>query len=69
MRLTLGELRRLVREGLGGSRPEEAYEGDLMDDPAIKKQSKLVPDDIKSSIRSWTKKMGLSRTKKRSRPT
>lgn len=69
MRLTLSELRRLVREGLGGSRPEETYEGDLMDDPAIKKQSKLVPDDIKRPIKRWVKAMGLSRTKKRSRPT
>lgn len=64
MKLTLGELRQLIREATddcwGGSRPEEMYEEELMDDPALAKRSTYVPNDIKRSIRSWAKKMGLS---------
>ena len=65
MRLSIGELRRLIREGLGGSHPSEAYDKDLADDPALKKKSKYVPDDVKKSIRKWSKLMGLSRDKAR----
>jgi hypothetical protein len=68
MRVTVGELRRLIREGLGGSHPSEAYDKDLADDPVLKRQSVLVPDDIKRAIRKWSRAMGLTRRrKKRSR--
>lgn len=65
MRLTVAELRRIIREGLAGSHPEQAYEGDLADDPAMKKKSVLVPDDIKRPIGKWMKAMGLTRSKKK----
>jgi hypothetical protein len=55
---TLGELRSLIRE---------AFKDDLSDDPAYKKDSVLVPDDIKRSIDKWTKAMGLSSKKKKRR--
>lgn len=68
MRVTLGELRRLIREGLGGSNPNEAYDKDLADDPAMSKKSVYVPDDVKKPIKKYLKAMGLSgRKKKRSR--
>lgn len=68
MRVTIAELRRIVREGLGGSHPSEAYDKELADDPALKKQSKLVPDDIKHAIGKWSEAMGLTtKRKKRSR--
>lgn len=65
MRLSVRELKRLVREGLSGSQPEQTYEGELADDPALKKQSVLVPDDIKRSIGTWMSAMGLSSKKKK----
>lgn len=68
MRLTIAELRRVIREGLGGSHPNEAYDKDLADDPAYKQKSVYVPDDIKGAIGKWSKAMGLTRKrKKRSR--
>lgn len=74
MRLTIAELRRIIREGLsgspvpqnlGGSQPEQAYEGDLVDDPAMKKKSVYVPDDIKKPIGKYLKAMGLTGSKKK----
>lgn len=65
MRVTLGELRRLIREALGGSHPNEAYDKDLADDPALKKKSKYVPDDVKRPIKRWLTAVGLSRGKKK----
>ncbi len=66
MKVTLGELRGLVKEAIdcwGGSRPEETYEQTLDEDEAYKKRSVLVPDDIKKSINSWMKQMGLTRSR------
>lgn len=65
MRVTVAELRRMIREGLGGSDPNEAYDHDLADDPALHKKSVLVPDDVKKPIGKWMKAMGLSRGKKK----
>ena len=63
MRVTVGELRSLIRETLdcyAGSRPDEAYEQELADDPLMfEKDSVLVPRDVKRSIRSWMTQMGL----------
>jgi len=71
LKLTIGELRSLIREATddcwGGSHPEEMYEHELVDDPAFSKQSVLVPDGIKMPIRKWLKAMGLSGHKKRAR--
>ena len=44
----------------------EAYDKNLIDDPALDKRSVLVPDDIKDAIKNWSRKMGLS-SHKRSR--
>jgi len=65
MRVSLSELRSIIREVLGGSNPNEAYDKDLMDDPAIAKRSQYVPGDVKGKIRRYLKSMGLSRKKKR----
>jgi hypothetical protein len=72
MRTTLGALRRIIREVAaaddcwGGSRPEETYDEELVEDDAWKKQSVMSPDDVKHSINAWMGKMGLSgRRKKR----
>ncbi len=72
MRLTLGQLRALIREEIepdcwGGTRPDETYSELLEDDPAYQKRSVLVPDDIKKAIGSWARQMGLAKpAKKRS---
>ena len=55
MRLTLRELRWII----------EAYDRDLIDDPAWKKRSVLVPDDVKDAIKRWSRQMGLTRKRKR----
>lgn len=70
MRLTLGQLRRSIREAIekdcwGGSHPEEMYEQELEDDPSYHKHSVYVPDDVKKSISKWSKDMGQSQTKKK----
>lgn len=66
MRLTVGQLRTLIREAVkddcwGGSHPNEMYNEQLIDDPSYKKKSVYVPDDIKRKIEPWLKAMGLSR--------
>lgn len=70
MRLTIGDLRRAIREAVaddcfGGSYPEETYDEELAEDDAWKKRSVLVPDDVKKSISSWMGKMGLSGRRRR----
>lgn len=57
----------VVREGLGGSTPEESYFDEIDDNLAFRKKSVIVPDDVKKSVASWLVKMGLTRpSKKRS---
>jgi hypothetical protein len=69
MRLTIGELRGLIHEAVedcwGGSRPEETYNEELVEDEAFNKHSVLVPDDVKKPIKKWMKAMGLSGVKKK----
>ena len=60
MRITLGELRELVRRSLAGSHPEESYDKELMDDPAFEEESVYVPNWAKKKIKSWAKDMKLS---------
>lgn len=69
----MGRLRSILREEIepdcwGGSRPDETYSELLEDDPVYQKKSVLVPDDVKHSISSWMKKMGLSKQMKKGRP-
>lgn len=64
MRISVGELRLLIREAIdcwGGTRPEETYDEVLANDPTFLKRSVLVPDDIKNTIVVWMQLMGLSR--------
>lgn len=68
MKLSIGMLRLILSEALfRGSEQNEAYDKDLIDDPAFSKQSVIVPDDVKEKIRKWTKAMHLSGAKKRAR--
>jgi hypothetical protein len=60
VKITIGELRRIIRESLAGSQPDETYSTELFDDPALEKPSVYVPDDIKVKLKSWAKKMKLS---------
>lgn len=63
------KLRQLIREFVeaydvkGGSYPGEAYDKELLDDPAQKEDSVYVPRDIKKKISKWAKDMGLSTSK------
>jgi hypothetical protein len=67
VRITLGKLRSLIAEAVkGGSYPSEAYDKELADDPALARDSVMVPDDIKGHISKWMKDMGLAGNKKRS---
>jgi len=52
MTLTVGDLRCVIRE---------AFKEDIIDDPAFKKTSVIVPSDIKKPVKKWVKKMKLSR--------
>lgn len=64
-------LRTLIREFVkeysarAGSRPEESYHEELLDDPAYKADSVYVPNDIKKKIDKWASDMGLSTKKKK----
>lgn len=60
MRVTLKQLRHIIREVIAGSQPEEAYSEELLDDPGFKKKSVYVRDDIKEKIKAWAKDMKLS---------
>lgn len=60
MKITLGQLRRIIREVVGGSQPDETYSEELLDDPGFKEKSVLVRDDAKKKIRAWAKDMKLS---------
>lgn len=52
-------IRKIIREALRGSQPDEMYDHRLMDDEAFSEESTLVPDDIKKRIRKWSESMGL----------
>jgi hypothetical protein len=60
MRITIRQLREIIKRSLSGSQPDETYTQELLDDPKIKEKSVYVPDDIKKKIRSWAKDMKLS---------
>jgi hypothetical protein len=60
MKMTIGQLREVIKRSFAGSQPDETYKIDLLDDPAFSEKSILVPDDIKDKIRKWAKDMKLS---------
>lgn len=63
MNVRLGALRKFLIEELDRvdekPNPNKPYDGSLFDDPSFGGESTLVPDDIKGSIETWSKKMGL----------
>lgn len=60
MKISVRDLRLLIRESLRGSHPEESYDKELMDDPAFAQDSMYVPNWVKKKIRKWMKDMKLS---------
>ena len=60
MKLTIKELREIIRETISGSFPEESYKDELLDDHSFKGKSVFVRDDAKKKIKSWAKDMKLS---------
>lgn len=60
MRITIRQLREVIRRNLAGSHPDESYSMELLDDPTFKEKSVYVSDDIKDKIRKWAKDMKLS---------
>lgn len=60
MRITIRQLREVIRRNLAGSHPDESYNMELLDDPTFKEKSVYVSDDIKDKIRKWAKDMKLS---------
>lgn len=60
MKITIRELRELIRETMAGSQPEESYSEELLDDPGFKSKSVYIRDDAKKKIKAWAKDMKLS---------
>jgi hypothetical protein len=60
MKITIGELRRIIKETIAGSLPDETYDDYLLDDPFFNKQSVLVRDDTKKKIKTWATDMKLN---------
>jgi hypothetical protein len=60
VRITIETLRKIIRESLSGSQPEEEYSIELLDDPSFLKKSVYVPDSAKKKIKKWAKDMKLS---------
>lgn len=60
MKLSIRELRQVVAECIAGSQPEEMYENEIVDDPALAKTSLLVNDETKKKMRKYFKDMGLA---------
>lgn len=60
MKITIGELRQIIKETITGSQPDETFEEYLLDDPTFNKPSVYVRDDAKKKIKSWAKAMKLT---------
>jgi len=60
MKITIGQLREVIKKSLTGSQPDEAYSEELLDDPAFQEKSVYVPDWAKKKIKSWARDMKLS---------
>ena len=61
MKIKISELKILIKEIYAGSDPMENYNHDLLDDPSFNTDSVYVPKDIKDQIKSWMKKMKLTK--------
>lgn len=60
MKITIGQLREVIKKSLAGSQPDETYSEELLDDPAFQEKSVYVPDWAKKKIKSWARDMKLS---------
>jgi hypothetical protein len=60
MKITIGQLREVIKRSLAGSQPDETYSEELIDDPAFQEKSVYVPDWAKKKIKSWARDMKLS---------
>jgi hypothetical protein len=60
MKITIGQLREVIKKSLAGSQPDEAYSEELLDDPVFQEKSVYVPDWAKKKIKSWARDMKLS---------
>jgi hypothetical protein len=60
MKITIGQLREVIKRSLAGSQPDETYSEELLDDPAFQEKSVYVPDWAKKKIKSWARDMKLS---------
>jgi len=60
MKMTIAEIRKIIREVISGSQPDEAYDLELMDDPKFSDDSVYVPNWEKDKIRTWARDMKLS---------
>lgn len=61
LRTTVGEIRSVVRSQF--RLLNEAYDHDLLDDPAFNEESMLVPDSTKVLIKKYLEQMGLSNSR------
>lgn len=59
MKMTMGQLRQVIRDAIAGSQPEEAYSEELFDDPSFKEKSVYVPDSAKEKMKKWARDMKL----------
>lgn len=60
VKITVGELRKIIKETIAGSYPDETYDDLLLDDPDFNKSSVYVRDDAKKKIKAWAKAMKLT---------
>ena len=63
MKLTVGQLKKLTKEVIAGSQQDEAYDKDIVDDPAFDKNSLHVSNERKKKIKSFLIDMGLTSKK------
>ena len=61
LRTTVGEIRSVVRSQF--RLLNEAYDHDLLDDPAFNEESMLVPNSTKTLIKKYLELMGLSNSR------
>lgn len=63
MRLTIGELKEIIKKSIAGSQQDEAFDKDLVDDPAMDKESVHVSKERKKKIAKFLNDIGLTSKK------
>ena len=51
--MTIGEIRKLISEILAGSHPSEAYDKDIIDDPAWNKRVSTFQKSVKRRLKAF----------------